>query len=538
MATLPPEDSRQYSEPQLNEGLPSSDEMSQILKTARPPRSVMHSIALGSSAVYAGAIAAMALGFVSKAIVARILAPTELGILVTGQTVFVMTQATGQCGLADAVVRFVGLYARTEPGKAKAVVLRSLRIAASSTTLLGLALVAGAVALTPSFPQNRNLLRVIAMFGCALPFATTGDLLAAAFQGLGRFWVKVLLVDWGRAVCLIGGALLLLVAGRGSLLGITVVTAAGLIISAAGMTIWFLRDGYWKVAAAPVEMRNVLAYGFPLFLSLIATWPGSSVVTLMLASTTSTQAVAYFSLASTVGNLVYLPTGAIEAAATPAWAGRIAEGSLPELRAEYEFTTRWCLLIGLFVLSVFVLRATEIVRIIYGARYAEAAPILQIVAAIFTCNAATGPNEGVLRSFGHTREIFLGRLIGGIVSLFCAIVFVPRFGIYGAVIALGTAAMAGISFLSIALFRIEHIHPFTWRYAKTVAAALASTVLVSRIVPNSGNDFISVISIACAFAVVYVICLLLLGSFSERDKRMLMRFRRWVAGGEMWHSTI
>ncbi len=512
--------------------------MSQTLKTARPPRSVMHSIALGSSAVYMGAIATMALGFFSKAVVARILAPTELGILVTGQTVFVMTQSAGQFGLADAVVRFVGLHARTQPGKAKAVVLRSLRIAASSTTLLGLALGAGALALISSFPQNGNLLRVIAIFGFALPFATAGDLLAAGFQGFGRFWVKVLLVDWGRAICLIGGALLLMVAGRGSLLGITVVTAAGLIVSAAGMIIWFLRDRYWRVTAAPVDMRNVLAYGVPLFLSLIATWPGSYVVTLMLAGKASTQAVAYFSLASTVGNLVYLPTSAIEAAATPAWAGRIAEGSLPELRAEYEFTTRWCLLLGLFVLSVLVLRATEIVRIIYGARYIEAAPILQIVAAIFTFNVATGPTEGLLRSFGHTREIFLGRLIGGIVSLFCAIVFVPRFGIYGAVIALGAANVAGISFLSIALFRVERIHPFTWRYAKTVAAALASIVLVSRIVPNSGNDFISVVSIACSFAVVYVIWLFLLGSFTERDKRMFMRFRRWVAGGEMWHSSI
>jgi O-antigen/teichoic acid export membrane protein len=518
--------------------VPSVDEMSQTVKTERPPRSVMHSIALGSSAIYLGAIATMALGFFSKAVVARILAPTELGILITGQTVFVMTQGAGQFGLADAVVRFVGLYARKQPGKAKAVVLRSLRIAVSSTTLLGLALAAGALALIPAFPQNRNLLRVIAIFGFALPFATSGDLLAAAFQGLGRFWVKVLLVDWGRAACLIGGALLLLVGGRGSLLGISAVTAAGLIVSAAGMIIWFLRDRYWTVTAAPVEMRNVLAYGVPLFLSLIATWPGSYVVTLMLASKASAQAVAYFSIASTVGNLVYLPTSAIEAAATPAWAGRIAEGSLPELRAEYEFTTRWCLLPGLFVLSVLVLRATEIVRIIYGARYVEAAPILQIVAAIFTFNVATGPTEGLLRSFGHTREIFLGRLIGGIVSLFCAILFVPRFGIYGAVIALGAAALAGISFLSVALFGVERIHPFTWRYAKTVAAALASAVLVSRIVPNSGNDFISVISIACAFAAVYVICLFLLGSFTERDKRMLMRFRRWVAGGEMWHSPI
>ena len=68
------------------------------LNTEPRSRSVMHSIALGSSAVYAGAIAALALGFVSRALVARILTPAELGILVTAQTVQAMTQAVGQFG--------------------------------------------------------------------------------------------------------------------------------------------------------------------------------------------------------------------------------------------------------------------------------------------------------------------------------------------------------------------------------------------------------------------------------------------------------
>jgi O-antigen/teichoic acid export membrane protein len=513
-------------------------EASSVVVMTPRSRSVMYSIALGSSAVYAGAIAAMALGFVSRALVARILTPAQLGILVTAQTVQAMTQAVGQFGLVDAVVRFVGRFARTEAGKAKGVVIRSLGIAATSTALLGIALGSLALILVHSFPKDRTLLDVIAVLAFAVPCATAGELLGAGFQGLGRFWVKVVFIDWGRALCLIAGALLLLALGRDSLLGVTGIYAAGLAISAGCTITWFLRDKYWKVTPAPVDTRSLLGYGVPLLLSAIVNWPGSYFLTLLLAGKVSVQAVAYYSLASTVANLVYMPASAIETAATLAWAGRIAEGSLPELRAEYQFTTRWCLLLGLVLLSVLVLRPTEIVRIIYGPQYTDAAPILRISAAIVTFNVATGPTEGLLRAFGHTREIFGGRLMGGVASLLCAIVLVPRLGIYGALIALAASTVAGVSYFSLALFRSERIHPFTWPYAKTLAAAAASMAVVFKVVPSAGNDFLRVLSVAAAFTVVFAMSLFFAGAFTEKDKRMALRFRRWLERGEMWPSHI
>ena len=366
---------------------------------------MMHSIALGSSAVYAGAIAAMALGFVSRALVARILTPAQLGILVTAQTVQAMTQAVGQFGLVEAVVRFVGGFARTEPGRAKAVVIRSLRIAATSTALLGIAVGSVALFLVHSFPRDRTLLKVIAVLAFAVPCATTGELLSAGFQGLGRFWVKVVFIDWGRALCLIAGAVLLMAIGRDSLIGVTGIYAAGLAISAGCTIVWFSRDKYWKVTPGPVETRSLLAYGVPLLLSLIVNWPGSYFLTLLLAGKVSVQAVAYYTLASTVANLVYMPTSAIETAATPAWSGRIAEGSLPELRAEYQFTTRWCLLLGLLLLSVLVLRPTEVVRIIYGPDIPTRRPSCEspLRSSLLTPQQATGDFCG--RSVIHERSL-------------------------------------------------------------------------------------------------------------------------------------
>ena len=157
---------------------------------------------------------------------------------------------------------------------------------------------------------------------------------------------------------------------------------------------------------------------------------------------------------------------------------------------------------------------------------------------IFTFNVATGPTEGLLRAFGHTREIFAGRLMGGIVSLFCALVFVPQLGIYGALIALAASTVAGVSYFSVALFRQERIHPFTWPYAKTLAVAATSMALVFRVIPESGSDLVRILSVEAAFAIAFAISLFLVGAFTEKEKRMALRFRQWVERGEMWPSHI
>ena len=128
--------------------------------------------------------------------------------------------------------------------------------------------------------------------------------------------------------------------------------------------------------------------------------------------------------------------------------------------------------------------------------------------------------------------------MGGAASLLCAVVFVPRLGVYGALIALAAAAVAGVCYFSVALFRSERIHPFTWPYAKTLAAAAASLALVFKIVPAPETTFCASFrrrrrSRSCSQCLFF-----LTGAFTEKDKRMALRFRGWVERGEMWPSRI
>ena len=53
--------------------------------------------------------------------------------------------------------------------------------------------------------------------------------------------MKVVFIDWGRALCLIAGAAVLLALGRNSLLGVTSIYAAGLVASAGCTIVWFSR---------------------------------------------------------------------------------------------------------------------------------------------------------------------------------------------------------------------------------------------------------------------------------------------------------
>jgi len=77
---------------------------------------------LNSAAGYVAMLIVMAVGIVSKMLLARLLSPRELGVFISAQTLFGMVIFLGSLGMNDAIARFVGLNARSEGESTLAIV--------------------------------------------------------------------------------------------------------------------------------------------------------------------------------------------------------------------------------------------------------------------------------------------------------------------------------------------------------------------------------------------------------------------------------
>ncbi len=440
-----------------------------------------------SAISYFGTFGLLGVGFATKALLARALTPSEYGLLIVAQTIAGIGLTLMQSGVPDTVVRFVGLSVGANPGKAKGVVVSALKWSLVLIVPVAFGLGSGASSIARHIYKQPLLAGVLILSAAAMPFTTITEVLAAAYRGINRLWVKVVLSDIGRALLVVAGVGLLVALHACSLERVTAIyTAAAMAIAAVTITM-FVRGKPWRAARAPAPVGEMVRYSLPLMGSSLVVWPMTA-IPLLLGRAVSAQAVAYYTLATAIANLVFMPTSAVEMAALPSWAGYIAQNDIGALRRGYVFATRWCLIAAFAIFGPLALCSADILGLIYGPNYREAAFVVQTIAVIFLINAATGPTPSLLRAFGYTRWIFWGQLAGGAGALAAAALLIPVWGMSGALAALGISNMLMVGVQLFSLYLVRGIHPFDGSYAKIIVSgflALLGALFMQRYMGQS-----------------------------------------------------
>jgi O-antigen/teichoic acid export membrane protein len=498
-----------------------------LAATITPP-SALYVIGRESTFGFLGAFGTLALAFVTKMLLARALSPGDFGLLLTGQTIVALALPLAQLCLPDAVVRFVGLYAAAPAlTRSKGVLLSSLKLGGLATVLVTIGLGLSASLIANGIYRQAELTSVLVILAVAMPFNTVADMLAAAYRGLGQLWVKVAFVDLGRALWVVLVVGLVLALNANSLMAVALVYLTASVGSTALTCGLFLRSRSWRVQPGQAPLGDLLRYSMPLVGVSLLTWPMSS-IPLLLGSTVSLQAVAYYNLAMALGNFINMPVSAIELAALPVWAGWISQGLVPNLRRVYAFAARWCLVAGSIVFVPLFLCPGDVLTILYGPNYKGAAPVMQTIAALILLNAATGPNDSLLRAFGDTRQILLARLVDGSSLLAVGFLLVPLWGMPGALVALAVSDVLSICVYVGCLLVRRNIHPLDAPYLKTLLAGtlalVASGMAQGYLVEGMGRIAATVL----LYSVVLFGLLTALRVFTPQDRRVLKSAYRLI----------
>ena len=101
------------------------------------------------------------------------------------------------------------------------------------------------------------------------------------------------------------------------------------------------------------------------------------------------------------------------------------------------------MILGFFVAAVFFAEARDIVRILYGTGYEDAAGLLRIMAVSVIFNYAICGYTNCLISFGKDRVMLMVVAVSAVVSLAGGFLLVPRIGAPGAALAIMALDLAG-----------------------------------------------------------------------------------------------
>lgn len=341
------------------------------------------------------------------AVVARILAPDEFGVFAVALAVFVVVTSLAELGMASAVAR-----SPMEPSDIAGTVT-SISVLVSLALAALMAVFASPLAVLLGVPDAAGPVRVLAI-SLALTglFAVPGAQLVREFRQ-DRIFVATVAGFVPANVVLVVMAL----AGHGatSFAWSRVVgqLVTGLVFVA------FLKHRYrpqWR----PELVGPLLRFGLPLSLANLINWTLLNADYLVIGRLLSEAQVGVYMIAFTVASWSTAVLGSVlNGVVVPAF-GRV-QGDVAAMRAALVTAVRLVALVALPIAATTMALAPSLVRTVFGPAWADAAPVLVVLAAYGATFAFTLLFVNVLVAAGATRNLLLVQ-VAWVVALVVAMV--------------------------------------------------------------------------------------------------------------------
>lgn len=197
---------------------------------------------------------------------------------------------------------------------------------------------------------------------------------------------------------------------------------------------------YWRYRGSPRfkrpqvrEMKRLLALALPVTLSSVADQVNSRGDVIIIQALSTSTNVGLYSAAARLSEMAYFVPNAFMAGTAPALMRIRAEfgGGSKQYRDNIQRSLDGAFWLGtLFAGALFLLGGT-IISLLYGADYAESAPVLavHVLACPFVFMAAVASKWMIIE--GLLWASFLRHLVGALVNITLNLLLFPQFGIVG-----------------------------------------------------------------------------------------------------------
>ena len=248
-----------------------------------------------------------------------------------------------------------------------------------------------------------DLAPILRLLSLVVPFLSLSNVLVGIAHGFKRMEYSVLAENVGQL--LIRLVLLAVL----SFTGLSA-TKAALVFGISDVVtcftlIYFLnRDFKWSqpLRSARYEVREIITYALPLWLSGMIAKFRNSIDTLLLGALSSAANVGVYSLIARVNLIGHVSYLSILRSVKPVLAELSSRGARDEMAKIYQTATRWTLIMNLPMFLILVLFPDNIFGI-FGESYTRGKEALIILACAELVNASTGVCGSIIDMSGYAK---------------------------------------------------------------------------------------------------------------------------------------
>ncbi|MBE0428982.1 MAG: flippase [Thermoleophilia bacterium] len=493
-------------------------------------------IARGAAINFSGIFGRALIVYVYTFILARLMAPEQLGEFFLMFTVINLVALAAVAGLDFGILRYVALYAGVgELGSAKKVVKGAVLLGLATSVTLMIILWLSAPAINRILFDDSNVaVNGIRIFAIAIPLMVCARLFNATTQGMHQMRFQVYANDIGEQVSklLLAGTALILGAGLiGVVLANVTAVAIGLMM-AATFALWVLFRRPETAESSEKPVANLVKYSVPLAATTVLMALIMWIDTLLLGYFSTSTNVGYYAVAAKVALVSARILTAFAAVFSPVisdlWNRRQGE----ELNILFKTVSRWIFTMTYPIFLVLAVFADPVLSI-FGADFVVASTAMIMIAFGQLVTASTGTASMMLLMSGRSRLELVNVLIILVFDVIMCILLIPRFGLAGAAF----ANMASFSLVNmirvVEVWFLMRLHAFDRFYFKPLlsgAMGAAVVFVAGRFLLADGQP-VRIAALAAVMVILYVGSMALMG-FNERDKKILNMVKTRLARAE------
>jgi O-antigen/teichoic acid export membrane protein len=263
-----------------------------------------------------------------------------------------------------------------------------------------------------------------------------------------------------------------------------------------------------------------------------------SIETYLLADKFGPEAVAFYTVA---GNLMRgsadLLTVGLGAVLLPAMSRAHGAGGIERVRPIFSDSLRYLTFLGLLLAGAGALCAEPVVRIMYGARYLPAVPVLQAMMICMGITLSEATTGTLLTTTGRQRaraSIVLGNLI---TAATLAILLVPRYGLMGATASYVISRVAYSLVVGVHSLRATGTPLPADRLLRLLASAGVAAAAALGLL-QVWSDSIAWLLASVLYAVLFVVVSVLIRAWTPHDVDVALAFSAKLPGARIWANPL
>lgn len=447
--------------------------------------------------------------------------PGEYGLLFFALSVLGFGTLFANLGLAKSAARYIAEYRERDPDQIPHIITTTLKYNLATITLVGAVflLADDLIARLLGEPRLAPFLVVGVGYVAMVSLRKFAEQL---FQGFSRVTYNAgvsTILSVGVLVC-VPGFLLLGAGTLGALYGYTLGYALAVIV---GFGILYTKF-YRQYDPAPIPeaglSRRILEYSVPLAATRGANILDKRVDTILVGVFISPVAVGYYTLGKQISSFAIAPATSLGFSAAPTYGEHKAADDLDAAANLYETTFKYTLALYLPAAVGLLLVAEPLIRVVFGAEYLGAVPVLQMFSLYVLLQAVDKITNDGLDYLGKARARAYAKGATSVSNFLLNLVAIPLFGVVGAA---GATVLTYSGLVAIELYIVHRqlpVSPGEMVRASVMTGVVAAGMgLVVMVFVPFIESFLTLFAVVSVGIGVWAVLSILSGVLNVRDIR-------------------